>query len=95
MKTVKSIEITKIEEEINRLFLELSKIGPASDEYKCIINHIDTLNKLKVNSQKPTVSIDTVAIIAGNLLGIALILGYEKANVVTSKALGFVMKGRV
>ena len=31
----------------------------------------------------------------GNLMGIFLILGYEKANVITSKALGFIIKGRV
>ena len=40
------------------------------------------------------VSLDTWAIIGSNLAGIVLILGYEKANVVTSKALGFVMKLR-
>jgi hypothetical protein len=36
-----------------------------------------------------------MAIIAGNLLGIVLILGYEKANIVTSKAIGFVIKGKL
>ena len=30
-----------------------------------------------------------------NLFGIAMILGHEKANVITSKAIGFVTKGRV
>jgi hypothetical protein len=41
------------------------------------------------------VSPDTIAVVAGNLLGIILILGYEKADVITTKALGFVLKGRV
>lgn len=95
MKTVESIKISKVDEEINRLFVELSNVAPSSDEYGCIVSRIETLSKLKTSSQKSTVSADTVAIIAGNLLGIALILGYEKVNVVTSKALGFVMKGRV
>lgn len=45
--------------------------------------------------QKKKVSPDTVAVIAGNLLGIGLILGFEKMNIITSKAIGFVLKGRV
>ena len=40
------------------------------------------------------VSPDTMAIVAGNLLGIALIVGHERMNVVTSKALGFVLKSK-
>lgn len=38
------------------------------------------------------VSPDTLAIIAANVVGILLIIGYERANVVTSKALGFILK---
>lgn len=41
------------------------------------------------------VSPDTLLVVAGNLLGIVLILTYEKANIVVSKALNFVLKGRV
>jgi ribosomal protein L18E len=44
---------------------------------------------------KKGVSRDTVVIVAGNLLGIGMILGFERASVVTSKALGFVLRGRV
>lgn len=45
--------------------------------------------------KKHKVSPDTMAVIAGNLLGILLILGYEKTDIITSKALGFVLKGRI
>lgn len=34
-------------------------------------------------------STDTMLIVGANLLGILIIVGYERANVVTSKALGF------
>lgn len=44
---------------------------------------------------KRRISPDTVAIIAGNLLGIVLILTYEKGNVIATKALGFIIRGRV
>ena len=35
---------------------------------------------------------ETVALIAANLLGIAIIVGHERLNVVTTKAVGFVTK---
>lgn len=34
-------------------------------------------------------STDTMLIVGANILGILIIVGYERANVVTSKALGF------
>lgn len=41
------------------------------------------------------ISPDTLLIVGGNLLGILLILNFEKADIITSKALSFVLKGRV
>lgn len=35
---------------------------------------------------------ETLALIAANLIGIGLIIGHERLNVVTSKAVGFVSK---
>lgn len=40
------------------------------------------------------VSKETLAVIAANLTGIVIILGYERANVIASKALGFIGKLR-
>lgn len=44
---------------------------------------------------KRRISPDTIAIIAGNLLGIILILEHERSHVIASKALGFIIRGRV
>lgn len=73
-----------------------------------IINNVGTVDNLKDLNEvvelyerrqkagkKPVVSPDTIAVIAGNLLGIGLILSYEKLNVISTKALGFVLRGRV
>lgn len=35
---------------------------------------------------------ETVAVVAANLIGVALVLNHEKLNIVTSKAFGFVTK---
>lgn len=38
---------------------------------------------------------DTLLVVGGNLMGILLILNFERLDIVRSKALGFVLKGRV
>jgi len=38
---------------------------------------------------------DTLLIVGGNLLGIILILKFEQLDIISTKALGFVLKGRV
>lgn len=44
---------------------------------------------------KPRIKPDTWLIVGGNILGILLILNHERLGVVSSKALGFVLRGRV
>ena len=44
---------------------------------------------------KRRVSPDTILVVAGNLLGIVLILTYERGNVIATKALGLIIRGRV
>jgi len=50
--------------------------------------------KVKEFEKSRRVSPDTLAIVAANIVGILLIIGYERANVVTSKALGFILKSK-
>lgn len=83
---------TNLELEIDGVIETMTSIAPYSEEYNVAMNNLERLYKLK-NERK--VKSDTVMIVAGNLLGILLILGYERANIITTKALGFVMKGRV
>lgn len=53
------------------------------------------MEKRKNLGGKTKVSPDTVAVIAGNLIGIALIMGYERGHVIVSKAFGMILRGRV
>lgn len=43
----------------------------------------------------PKITPDTVLVAATNILGILLILNFEKLDIVRSKAIGFILKGRV
>ena len=59
------------------------------------LKRIERLNDLIGEKSKKGISPDTALIVAANLLGIMLIISHERVNVITSKALGFVMRGRV
>jgi hypothetical protein len=48
--------------------------------------------KVRELDKPDKLSKDTLAIIGGNLAGILLVIGYERAHVVTTKALSFLMK---
>jgi len=85
---------TKIDDIIDELLDAMAHETPSSKEYASMMGHLTTLYKLKENHSRKPVSPDTVLIVAGNLLGIVLILGYERVNVISSKALGFVMRLR-
>ncbi len=80
--------------EIDSLLIDMTTYDKASDEYATMVAHLSTLYGLKSNNAPKRVSPDTIAIVAGNLAGILMIVGHEKAHVVTSKALSFVLKAR-
>ena len=86
---------SNLEKEIDNVLERMSELDPDSKEYSAMASNLERLFSAKSKEKDRKISPDTLAVIAGNLLGIGLILTYEKANVITTKALGFVIKGRV
>lgn len=88
-------EKTMLEKEIEAVLLEMKDMYVGSEEYEIALNHLSTLHEINKSKEKKwNVSPDTMAIVVGNLLGIILILKHEELNVITSKAMNFVIKGR-
>lgn len=87
-------EKTGLEKAIDDVLTDMQGYTSETDEFAKAVDQLDKLYKLKTIDSPERVSPDTLAIIAGNLVGIVLIVGYERANVVTSKALTFVLKAR-
>lgn len=109
MKFKRKDKRTNLDRQIDKLIEELSQMEVKIEEdeshkgtvrlardYDIRLDVIERLDKLRIDKREPKkgISPDTVVVVVGNLLGIVLILTYEKVNVVTSKALGFVMRGR-
>lgn len=90
---------TAIDEAIERLVSQMDGYDTYSDEYTKMVANLKVLteaNEVAKTTAKPDiVSANTAAMIAGNLVGIVLILSFEKANVITSKSLSFVLKPRI
>lgn len=79
---------------INKIALELQSIDHDSDEYDKLLSRMERVVAMQSSTKTNRVSPDTKVMVLGNLAGIAMIVGFERAHVVTSKALGFVMKLR-
>jgi len=83
---------TKLDKAIDVLLDRLAEDAYDSDAYAKMVDQLSKLYKLKEQDSRRRVSPDTLAMIAGNIVGIVLIIGHERANVITTKALGFVMR---
>ena len=59
-----------------------------------VADQLIQLHTIQTANARTKVSADTLATIAANLAGILIIVKHEQANVIASKALGFVAKLR-
>lgn len=94
MFTSNNSEPTQPQIAIDRLYEELAQYPGDSDEYFKISAQLKVLTDVKAQEAPSSMSPDNIATILSNLAGILLILNHERAGVVASKALSFVMKLR-
>lgn len=73
----------------------LLKGDPTTSDFATATSQLDSLYKIKAQNKPDRVSKDALLAVCANLAGIGLILSYEHAHVVTSKALSFVTKTRL
>lgn len=94
MFTKKPQEDPKLNKAIDELYEYFDLYTPDKKEYAAAAEQLTVLMKIKQNQKPDRVSKDVLATILANLLGIGMIIGYERTSVIASKALGFVMKAR-
>ena len=86
----KDKEQTDLEFAIDNAFQALRGHAVGDKEYVVVLSQIVKLHELKQNEKPKRVSPDTLALITANLVGIIMIIAYENAHVITSKALNTV-----
>jgi len=84
-----------LEEMIDKTSKSMLKLEPGTGEYDKLLRCYERLTDIKDKNRKGRVNSETIAGIFGSLAGIGLIIGHERLNIITSKALGFVLKRRV
>jgi uncharacterized protein (DUF342 family) len=92
---IKSRIEAKLDEEIISLLSKLDETPDKnSEEYASLVERVSKLHKLKVEERPKPMSKDTALAVAANIFGILWIAGFERENVITSKALSFVLRPR-
>ena len=90
LKLFKQAEPTALDDEIKSILDEMNRVSKTSEEYPKLMKALEQLHKLKAQERPERVSRDTLAVVAGNLAGILLIVSYEHVHVMTSKGLSFI-----
>jgi hypothetical protein len=81
-----------LEKAVNTALNQLNYYETWSEEYARTLDALVKLHKMKEEEKPSSVSKDTMAIIAANLLGIFMIITHERVNVITSKAFGLLLR---
>lgn len=89
-----SAEAVALEAVILALESDMQTRDGDSEEYATMLNRLERLHKLKEKTSPKGINPDTLILVGGNLLGILIIVSYEHAHVIASKAIGFAGKLR-
>lgn len=85
---------TPLEDAIANVYRELNRHTILSDEYAKTFDYLTKLHALRDTEKSKSVSKDTLVVVGANLLGILMIIKHENVNVITSRAMGLLMKPR-
>lgn len=80
---------SKLDGQIDSVLIKMYELGPDDEDYPTMMTNLERLIELEAKQAKSGVSPDTIVIVAGNLLGILIIVVYEQKHVMVSKALNF------
>lgn len=85
--TVKDTKPSALEELIERYEAAMLNITPEDPNYPQMLDQLTKLYKIKETEKSPRrVDANTLAIIAGNLAGIVLVINAERLHVIATKA---------
>lgn len=85
-------KVTPLDELIASCENQLSMVPEESDEYSRLMTSLERLYKLKAQERPQRVSRDTLTVVAGNLIGILVIIAYEQKHVLSTRGLNFLIK---
>lgn len=82
-----------LEPVMNQILADMETYGTDSPEYPALMQRLQEIVALRASQDtRRRCSPDGMLLVAGNLLGILIIVAYERTNVMTSKAVSFIVK---
>jgi hypothetical protein len=89
----------RLDKAINSAIEALEGVDELDPDYSKLTAHLKTLIDLKAidtdTNRKTQISADQKAAIIANLVGIVAIMSFERTNVITTKAFGFIRQPRI
>lgn len=79
----------KLNSAITRTHISMVASETDSDEYQRLLTQLERLQALKPEKASRQVSTDAIVGAVANLIGILIIVNYERENVMTTKAMNF------
>ena len=95
MKIQKKDKRSNFDKEIDSILQDLKTLDVTSEEYQQAVKNLETLCKAKSYEKDKSLDKNALLGVIGNLAGILAVLEFEKINVITTKALGFIIKPRI
>lgn len=81
-----------LDNEIEKLINDLTMIDPGHEDYIKVCNAIRVLCEAREKKDPSTISTELILGIGANLIGLIMILNFEKTGTITSKALNFLWR---
>lgn len=82
-----------LDREIERVLKEMSSMTPGTEQYKAKLEVVNRLCEARGIKSPRALSTDMIVSVVGNLLGILLVMNFEKTGVITTKAFSFIGRG--
>lgn len=81
-----------LDAEIANLTAKLGTLNVLSEDYAKIVDMISKLSKARAEKNERAISSDAILTVGANILGLLIVLNYEKLNVISTKALTMVLR---
>lgn len=81
-----------LDQEIDRLLTHMNSLNLNSEEYNQDMDNLKILYELKGIKSHKDISYDTLLTVGANILGILIVLNFERTGIVTSKAFSWLFR---
>lgn len=77
---------SQFDAEVERILNKLEALDPKTEDYQSTVENLRVLCEARSKKPGRLIEMDTFLIVGGNILLGVMILGFERFNVITSKA---------